>query len=77
MWSIKYLVCHGLTGRAVCHEIRHDCSLLPRLAGKNHMKDWLSDSEVEECGRRAWVVELEATMLGSMMLFLALSYLLD
>ncbi len=41
------------------------------------MKDWLSDSEVEKCESRAWVVELEATILGSMMSFLALSYLLD
>ncbi len=41
------------------------------------MKDRLSDSKVEKCDRRDWVVELEATVLGSMMLFLALSYLLD
>ena len=41
------------------------------------MKDWISDSEVEKFERRAWVVELEATILGSMTLFLALSYLLD
>jgi len=77
MWRIKCLVCHDLTRPEVCHEVRHDCSLLPRRAGRNHMKDWLSDSEVEKFERRAWVVELEATILGSMMLFLALSYLLD
>ena len=39
------------------------------------MGEWLSDEERAKLEKDAWIVRLEACLLGGMMLFLALDFL--
>lgn len=50
--------------------------LVNHIVGGN-MREWLTDLERARIEKGAWMVKLEASVLGGMLLFLMLSFLFE